>query len=111
MCGLLTLPVRNPRDPRRLVKSDPENAKPIRTKMKSSLKTCPTKTLLTKKQLCSQKALNLPDFYTLTKIHKPTPVGRSIVSGSGGPTERISRFVDSLLKPIAKKQESAYIYS
>ena len=27
-------------------------------------------------------------------------------SGSGGPTERISNFVDSLLQPIAKKQES-----
>ena len=47
-----------------------------------------------------------PEFYTLTKIHKPTPVGRPIVSGSGGPTERISSFVDSLLQPIAKKQES-----
>ena len=31
-----------------------------------------------------------PEFYTLTKIHKPVPVGRPIVSGSGGPTERIS---------------------
>ena len=47
-----------------------------------------------------------PEFYTLTKIHKPVPVGRPIVSGSGGPTERISSFVDSLLQPIAKKQES-----
>ena len=37
---------------------------------------------------------------------QPTPVGRPIVSGSGGPTERISSFVDSLLQPIAKKQES-----
>jgi len=36
----------------------------------------------------------IPEFYTLTKIHKPTPVGRPIVSGSGGPTERISSFVD-----------------
>ena len=48
----------------------------------------------------------IPEFYTLTKIHKPTPVGRPIVSGSSGPTERISSFVDSLLQPIAKKQES-----
>ena len=53
-----------------------------------------------------QNALRIPEFYTLTKIHKPTPVGRPIVSGSGGPTERISSFVDSLLQPIAKKQES-----
>ncbi len=54
----------------------------------------------------SQNPPRIPEFYTLTKIHKPTPVGRPIVSGSGGPTERISSFVDSLLQPIAKKQES-----
>ena len=28
-----------------------------------------------------------PVFYTLTKIHKPTPVGRPIISGCDGPTE------------------------
>lgn len=27
-------------------------------------------------------------FYTPTKIHKPTPFGRSIVAGNGGPAER-----------------------
>lgn len=32
----------------------------------------------------------IPQFYTLTKIHKPTPVGRPIMSGCKGPTERIS---------------------
>ena len=48
----------------------------------------------------------IPEFYTLTKIHKKTPVGRPIVSGSSGPTERISSFVDSLLQPVAIKQES-----
>ena len=53
-----------------------------------------------------QNLLRIPEFYTLTKIHKPVPVGRPIVSGRGGPTERISSFVDSLLQPIAKKQES-----
>ena len=31
---------------------------------------------------------------------------RKIVSRNGGPTERISSFIDSLLQPIAKKQES-----
>ena len=31
-------------------------------------------------------------------------VNHSIVYGSGGPTERISSFVDSLLQPIAQKQ-------
>ena len=47
-----------------------------------------------------------PVFYTLTKIHKPTPVGRPIISGWDGPTERLSAFVDRLLQPIAKEQES-----
>ena len=53
-----------------------------------------------------QNPPSIPEFYTLTKIHKPSPVGRPIVSGSGGPTERILSFVDSLLRPIAQKQES-----
>ena len=48
----------------------------------------------------------IPEFYTLTKIHKKTAVGRPIVSGSSGPTERISSLVDSLLQPLAIKQES-----
>ena len=44
----------------------------------------------------------IPIFYTLTKIHKPKPVGRPIISGCEGPTaEKISSFVDSLLQPIS----------
>ena len=43
----------------------------------------------------------IPVFYTLSKIHKPTPVGRPIISGCSGPTERISAFVDHLIQPIA----------
>ena len=34
------------------------------------------------------------------------PVGRPIISGCDGPTERLSAFVDKLLQPIAKEQES-----
>ena len=34
----------------------------------------------------------IPIFYTLTKIHEPTPVGRPVISGYDGPTERISAF-------------------
>ena len=34
----------------------------------------------------------IPIFYPLTKIHKPTTVGRPIISGCDGPTERISLF-------------------
>ena len=48
-------------------------------------------------------------FYTLTKIHKPTPVGRPIISGCDGPTDRISAFVDHLIQPIAQKQASYLI--
>ena len=48
----------------------------------------------------------IPSFYTFTKIHKPTPVGRPIISGCDGPTERISAFVDRLIQPIAQKQDS-----
>ena len=47
----------------------------------------------------------IPVFYTLTKIHKPVPVGRPIISGCDGPTEKISSFVDTLLQPIAQKQQ------
>ena len=52
------------------------------------------------------KQLSMPEFYTLTKSHKKTPVVRLIVSDSSDPTERISSFVDSLLQPVALKQES-----
>ena len=48
----------------------------------------------------------IPAFYTLTKIHKPTPVGRPIISGCSGPTERISAFVDHLIQPIAQLEAS-----
>ena len=48
----------------------------------------------------------IPEFYILTKIHKPTLVGRPIISGCDGPTERISSFVDRLIQPIAQQQES-----
>ena len=48
----------------------------------------------------------IPIFYTLTKIHKPNPVGIPIIFGCEGPTERISSFVDRLLQPIAQRQRS-----
>ena len=41
----------------------------------------------------------IPVFYTRTKIHKPNPVGRPIISGCEGPTERFSSLVDHLLQP------------
>ena len=48
----------------------------------------------------------IPQIYTLTNTLKPTPVGRPIITGYEGPTERISSFVDSILQPIAKSQKS-----
>ena len=62
---------------------------------------------MTKKWLCqTQNPPRIPVFYTLTKIHKPTPVGRPIISGVSGPTERLSAFVKKLLQPIAQQQKS-----
>ena len=62
---------------------------------------------MTKKWLCqTPNPPRIPEFYTLTKIHKPTPVGRPIISGCDGPTEKLSSFVDKLLQPIAQQQKS-----
>ena len=62
---------------------------------------------MTKKWLAQTSSPpRIPVFYTLTKIHKPVPVGRPIISGCDGPTEKISSFVDTLLQPIAQKQQS-----
>jgi len=38
--------------------------------------------------------------------HKPTPVGRPIISRVSGPTEKLSAFVNKLIKPIAQQQKS-----
>ena len=66
---------------------------------------------MAKKWLCqTQNAPRIPVFYTLTKIHKLTPVGRPIVSGVSGTTERLSAFVDELLQPIEQQQKS-YLHS
>ena len=62
---------------------------------------------ITKTWLCqTPNPPRIPEFYTLTKIHKPTPVGRPIISGYDGPTEELSSFVDKLLQPIARQQRS-----
>ena len=42
-------------------------------------------------------------FHTLPKIHKPGVPGRPIISANECPTEKISRYVDHFLKPLAKK--------
>ena len=48
----------------------------------------------------------IPIFYKLTKIHVHIPVGRSIISGCNGPTERISSFMKTLPQPMAQWQQS-----
>ena len=47
-------------------------------------------------------------FYLLPKIHKDiqNPPGRPIVSGSGGPTEKISQFVDHFMGPLVPLSRS-----
>ena len=50
---------------------------------------------------------HIPIFYTLTKIHRLTPVGRPIISGCDGPMERVSTFVDWPIQPIVEKQDSS----
>ena len=62
---------------------------------------------MTKKCLCQTPTPpRIPIFYTLIKIHKPTPVGRPIISGCDGPTEKLSCFVDKIVQPIAQQQKS-----
>ena len=44
----------------------------------------------------AQNPPRIPEFYTMTKLHRnlATPVGRPFISGRGGPTKRTSSFVD-----------------
>ena len=61
---------------------------------------------MTKKWLCqTPNPPRIPIFYTLTKIHKPTPVGRPIISGCDGPTEKPTCFIDKIFQPIAQQQK------
>ena len=49
-----------------------------------------------------------PELYLLPKIHKNTqpPPGRPIISANNSPTERISAFVDTFLRPIVAEGKS-----
>ena len=48
-------------------------------------------------------------FYLLPKIHKAGNPGRPIISGNGSPTEHISLFIDTFLKPLVP-QISSYVH-
>ena len=47
-----------------------------------------------------------PVFYLLPKIHKPNYSGGPIVSACDSPTEKMSAYIDSFLKPLAQKTNS-----
>ena len=53
------------------------------------------------------RTLHAFQFFTLLqKTHKVNMSSRPIISGCDSPTERISAFVDTLLQPIMKEQQS-----
>ena len=72
-----------------------ETSKKVNDIVKKLLRSGDIDTMTHKWLKIGLKKPRIPEFYTLIKIHKKTPVGRPIVSGSSGPTERISSFVDS----------------
>jgi hypothetical protein len=62
----------------------------------------------TVKYYLTDKTCKTPSLYLLPKIQKgivPLP-GRPVVSGNGGPTEKISKFVDHFLNPTVKESRS-----
>ena len=56
--------------------------------------------------LLTTKSPRLPCLYLLPKIHKANNPGRPIISACGGPTEKISAFVDHTLKPLVQRLPS-----
>lgn len=62
----------------------------------------------TKKYLTTQqdKGIRTQQLYFLKKIHKNPIAVRPIVSGCGGPTERLSQFIDMHLQPLVPKAKS-----
>ena len=56
---------------------------------------------MARKWLCqTPNPPRVSEFYTLTKNHKPTITGRTIICGCDCPTERISSFVDTVTTNI-----------
>ena len=59
--------------------------------------------------IVDMKQEKLHTFYHLPKVHKSTenPPGRPIVSDINGPTEKLSKLVDSWLQPIVQELPSS----
>ena len=62
----------------------------------------------TVKKFLTDATCKTPNLYLLPKIHKGVtpPPGRPVVSGNGGPTEKISKFVDHFLNPTVREIKS-----
>ena len=58
--------------------------------------------------LTDENNVRTHQFYHIPKIHKSleNPPGRPIVSGIGGPTEKLSRLVDHWLQPVVQRLPS-----
>ena len=60
---------------------------------------------MTEKWLCQTQTR--PEFQYFTPLGKSTNrLGRPIISGVSGPTEKLTVFVDILLQPLAQQQKS-----
>ena len=60
---------------------------------------------MTNKWLC-QTQIRIPEFYSVTKLHKPTQDSRPITSGCDGLKEKPSSLVGKLLQSRAQQQKS-----
>ena len=60
----------------------------------------------TAEYLLPPQMVRTQEMYFLKKIHKNPPSARPIVSGCGGPTEKISAYLDHWLQPLAKSLPS-----
>ena len=60
----------------------------------------------TLKYLLPPSPPRIPIFYLLPKIHKPNNPGRPIISGCDSPTDRLSSFIDTHLKPLCSSLPS-----
>ena len=97
-------------DPQHYIRVDTDQNPGFRTRIKKYLDSCGKRGWIPKKvvRYLSPTHFRTPIFYLLPKIHKnkqPTP-GRPICSANDSPTERISKFVDHYIGPLARTVRS-----